>query len=219
MLVFFETHCHSYVSDGVGSPELLVKLAVRRGIKVLSLTDHDTFRGSVLASRVSQALGVDIIIVYGAEVLTSWGDILVYCSEPLREPLPRDPMVLRDLANDNNCVLIAPHPFQPLMPSVGLRIREQGFFDGVEVWNAKSPSMFNIPAIIYARRLGKPGLSGSDAHVPSALGLAPTKLNSDVVNVDDVLEAIRRGHVKPTISLPKLRSILEDIAWSLYRRV
>lgn len=52
----FETHSHSYVSDGAGSPELLVRVAASKGIRVLAVTDHDTFRGSILAWRASKAL-------------------------------------------------------------------------------------------------------------------------------------------------------------------
>ncbi|MFZ8790134.1 MAG: PHP-associated domain-containing protein [Acidilobaceae archaeon] len=216
----FEGHCHSYVSDGASSPELLVRVAVSRGVRVLSITDHDTFRGSILAWRVSRALDLGLTVVYGAEVLTDWGDVLIYCLEPLREPLPVEFGELRDLAGSNNCVLIAPHPFHPFIPSVRLRLVDGArFFDAVEVWNGKSIPVFNIPAIVYARRLGKPAVSGSDAHVPSAVGETPTIVYSSTEKPEDVLEAIRRGLTRPVIKIASMKSIVEDIAWSVYRRI
>ena len=219
MGLLFETHCHSYVSDGVGSPELLVRIAASKGIRVISVTDHDTFRGSVLAWRAARYLGLDVLVIYGAEVLTNWGDILVYCLEPLRDPLPYNALELRDLASSNNCLLVAPHPFQPLLPSVGrMLVREPRVFDAVEVWNGKSIPVTNIPAILYAKKLGKPAISGSDAHVPSAVGVSPTVLEH-AEKPEEVLEAMRKGLVKPKIGIPSLRTLLEDIAWSIYRRI
>ncbi len=219
LVLVFEPHCHSYVSDGVSSPEGLVRRARLRGVDVLAVTDHDTFRGSLLASRVSQLY--DVIVVFGAEVSTVWGDVLVFCPEPLGEPLPRDVFVLRDEASRNNCVLVAAHPFHvPIMPSVGVMLlRFPSVFDAVEVWNAKGLPVFNIPAIMAARRFGKPGVSGSDCHVPSALGVAPTLVEPVGGGVDGVVEAIVKGRVVPTVGFMGFRAVLEDLAWSIYRRV
>lgn len=215
----FEPHCHSYVSDGVSSPENIVRRAKLRGVHALAVTDHDTFRGSILAYKVSRLFNV--LVVFGAEVLTSWGDILVLCPEPMEEPLPSDPFVLRDEASKYNCALIAPHPFHPPpLPSVGFNVlRHSSVFDAVEIWNAKGLPIFNIPAIIVARRVGKPRVSGSDCHIPSALGVAPTLVDSDGASVEGVVEAILKGRVIPTIGVMGLRAVLDDVAWSLFKSV
>jgi len=216
----FETHCHSYVSDGVSSPELLVRIAFKRGVNVLSVTDHDTFKGSILAWRASRVLGLDVTVIFGVEVLTSWGDVLVYCCEPLGEPLPKVIEELWDLASNSNCILTAPHPFHPFMPSVGLKLVSGArFFNAIEVWNGKSIPVFNIPAIIYAKRLGKPSVSGSDAHVPSAIGDTPTIVYARSSKPEDILEALRRGYVRPTIKMFNMKAFIDDMAWSIYRRV
>jgi hypothetical protein len=41
-----DLHCHSTCSDGSASPELLVRYALRLGLTVLALTDHDTMAGT-----------------------------------------------------------------------------------------------------------------------------------------------------------------------------
>ena len=38
-------HCHSTASDGVLSPTEVVRLAVRNGVRILALTDHDSTEG------------------------------------------------------------------------------------------------------------------------------------------------------------------------------
>jgi len=47
-----DLHCHSTVSDGLLSPEDLVKRAAARGIRLLALTDHDDI-GGLLRARVA----------------------------------------------------------------------------------------------------------------------------------------------------------------------
>ncbi|MEM1939204.1 MAG: PHP domain-containing protein [Acidilobaceae archaeon] len=220
MRVKVELHSHTYISDGSMSPDAIVKIAKSRGLDAIAVTDHDSFRGSILASRYAKLLDIDILVLYGAEILTDIGDVLLICVEPLYGGIPRDVLGLRDVAVENNCVTIAPHPFHILMPSVKSKLYEKPeLFDAIEVWNSKSIPLFNIPAIIAARRLGKPGVSGSDAHVASAVGVAPTIIYTDKLKSEDIIEAIRRGRVIPTIKGYNLKILVEDLAWSLFRRI
>ncbi len=76
-----ETHCHTLVSDGMMSPRELVRLARRRGLDAVIVTDHNTFRGAMLAGREAGG-GRDPLVVYGNELRTLWGDIVVACPEP-----------------------------------------------------------------------------------------------------------------------------------------
>ena len=40
-----DLHCHSWHSDGLWSPEEMATRAFNSGVRVWSLTDHDTSRG------------------------------------------------------------------------------------------------------------------------------------------------------------------------------
>ena len=42
-----DMHCHSTRSDGTFSPSEVVQKAHEKGVKVLSLSDHDTVLGSL----------------------------------------------------------------------------------------------------------------------------------------------------------------------------
>jgi hypothetical protein len=61
--------------------------------------------------------------------------------------------------------------------------------------------------------------SGSDAHVLSELGEAPTVINAATCRPEDVIEAIRRGRCSPTRGLMRLSALREAIAWSVERRL
>ncbi|GKV52462.1 hypothetical protein SLEP1_g59039 [Rubroshorea leprosula] len=64
----FELHCHSKHSDGFLSPSKLVERAHMNGVKVLSLTDHDTMSGIPEAIEAARRFGIKI--VPGVEIST-----------------------------------------------------------------------------------------------------------------------------------------------------
>jgi len=213
-----ELHLHTTESDGSQSPERAVKEAVRRGLSALAVTDHNTFRGSSLAMRISKLLGGPLIIP-GNEVRTDYGDVLVYCPEP-HEEAPKPLAELRDWADENNCVLVVAHPFQPGKHSVGLATRRLiSYFDAVEVWNSRGLPCLNALAILLARKHGKPMTSGSDAHTPQEVATAPVELPGEPETVEDVLEWIRKGRVKPLYRPMRPWAIPYILAWSVKRRL
>ena len=58
-------HSHSTHSDGVYTPEELVKVAYDEGYKALALTDHDTFTGNAETRAACEKYGLECI--YGTE--------------------------------------------------------------------------------------------------------------------------------------------------------
>lgn len=64
----FELHSHSIHSDGFLSPSKLVERAHQNGVKVLSLTDHDTLSGIPEALEAASRFGIKIIP--GVEIST-----------------------------------------------------------------------------------------------------------------------------------------------------
>ncbi|MCE4599041.1 MAG: PHP domain-containing protein [Desulfurococcales archaeon] len=215
-----ELHSHTTASDGSVSPEELVRIAFKKGLSGLAITDHNTFRGAVLGFRALKIHGFDMMLFYGNEVRTTWGDILVICDHPPSSEAPKDPFELREWSNDGNCIMIAAHPYHLGRNSIGSRVRVHGdLFDAIEVWNARGVPLLNIPAMNDAYRLGKPGVSGSDSHVISEVGVAPIELEWGPSSIDEVIDAIRRGRVKPSIAMPPIRAYIEAAAWAISRRM
>jgi predicted metal-dependent phosphoesterase TrpH len=56
-----DLHTHSSTSDGTDTPEELVENAVRAGLDVVALTDHDTFDGLDAAVAAGEQLGVQVV--------------------------------------------------------------------------------------------------------------------------------------------------------------
>lgn len=64
-------HLHSTASDGVHSPTWLMETAAKRGVEILSLTDHDSTAGFDEARRAASSLGLRLIP--GIELSTDLG--------------------------------------------------------------------------------------------------------------------------------------------------
>lgn len=214
----YELHMHTTASDGMMTPDEAVRIAAKRGLKGIAVTDHNTFRGSLLAARAAPQ---GFPVVYGNEVRTSRGDVLMLCPEkPPRELDWRgmEPQDLRDVAESWNCILVAAHPFHLGRSSVGGYAFTSRIFHAVEVWNARGPPVLNLPAIVLARRHGVPATSGSDAHVPGEVGVAPVVLDSCPESAPDIVEHVRRGLARPVYAVPGPRAVLEAAMWGLRRR-
>lgn len=61
-----DLHAHTDCSDGTLSPAELVRLAARKGLRALAITDHDTVEGCPLAEPAAVEHGVELI--FGVEL-------------------------------------------------------------------------------------------------------------------------------------------------------
>jgi predicted metal-dependent phosphoesterase TrpH len=66
----YDLHCHSTYSDGLLTPDAVVRRAALRGVDVLALTDHDDTGGLAEAAVAAHATGITLIP--GAELSVSW---------------------------------------------------------------------------------------------------------------------------------------------------
>ncbi len=69
-----DLHTHSVFSDGTCTPEEVVHLALRRGVQVFSLSDHDTTDGTERARILAQERGLKFVC--GVEISTCEHDHL-----------------------------------------------------------------------------------------------------------------------------------------------
>jgi predicted metal-dependent phosphoesterase TrpH len=61
MKFMIDLHCHTTASDGILTPENLVKRAKKEGIKILAIADHDTVAGIDEAMVVAKAHNITLI--------------------------------------------------------------------------------------------------------------------------------------------------------------
>jgi 3',5'-nucleoside bisphosphate phosphatase len=83
--VIVDFHCHTRESDGALAPEDLVGMMRKRGVKVFSITDHDTMRA------YGQFAAEFATVIPGIEINTTWNDNEVHVlgyGLPLGEDTP-----------------------------------------------------------------------------------------------------------------------------------
>ena len=66
----YDLHCHSTYSDGLLTPDAVVRRAALRGVDDLALTDHDETAGLAEAGATADEVGITLIP--GAELSVSW---------------------------------------------------------------------------------------------------------------------------------------------------
>lgn len=191
MPVYVDFHNHTtYSADSTISPKVLVEALVAHPyVKAAAVTDHDTIAGLKEIQQLA-APHPGILIIPGVEIATRQGDVLVLGVQEL-PPKPWDIEDIVDFAKATDCVTIAAHPFRQF--GLADEVEDSGV-DAVEVYNGGSLGLANKKALDIARKLGLPGVSGSDSHQPSEIFSVCTQVQASL-NVEEILDAIRKGHV------------------------
>ena len=76
-----DLHCHSVVSDGTLTPELLAERAAKNGVELWALTDHDEIGGQHRAAAAAKANGmkyltgteISVSFIGSTSTLWAWG--------------------------------------------------------------------------------------------------------------------------------------------------
>ena len=201
-------HVHTFYSDGRHSPEEMVKAALNKGLNGIAITDHDTSEGY---NRVK-----DYPVIPGEEVSTQYGHVVILCNFPPTPPREIEQLV--DYSKENNCVIFPSHPFDIFRAGIGEKVFHYRF-DAIEVFNSKAPKSANEKALKVSKDLKLPGLANSDSHVLEALGSAYNELEIREFNVDEILEEIRKGRVKPVGVGLTAKAKLKIVEWSILRKL
>lgn len=133
-----DPHCHTLASDGMVTPAELVDAAVRAGIDLIAVTDHDTMRSVREVQERGAAAGISV--VPGQEVTTRW-PAQTHMLAWFNETQVKSGMSLEDTVraiHDAGGLAIVPHPFMPvyfgsIQPSMLRRLIEKEPVDGMEV--------------------------------------------------------------------------------------
>ncbi|MCJ7445503.1 MAG: PHP domain-containing protein, partial [Methanotrichaceae archaeon] len=166
----FDLHVHSNFSDGHDDVRTILKVAVKKGLNGLSITDHDTMRGLEMAQRINKDLNLDLVLIPGVETTTLEGHLIFLGLEDT----PKRKMTVEETieeARDLGGIVVVPHPYHPFRNAMG-RIPD---CDAVEVFNSKHIfGIANARARMNAQHRGLPMVGGSDSHFAETVGLGVT---------------------------------------------
>ncbi len=133
-----DPHCHTDASDGMVTAAELVDAAVKAGLDLIAVTDHDTMASVHEAGARGEAVG--LTVVPGQEVTTKapaqthilgW-----FLDQPIRRGMSIEDTVKAIHAQGG--LVIIPHPFMPvyfgsIQPGMLRRLLEREHVDGIEM--------------------------------------------------------------------------------------
>lgn len=192
------------VPDSVSEPKDVVKVAERKGLDVLCVTDHNSLRGALKAKEVKSKVEV----VLGEEILTPGGEILgLFLQEAV--PAGLSPEETIDRIHAQGGVAVAPHPFSSRCRCLGTAVPTLKL-DGIEVLNSMHIDGYSNA---YAKHhftgsdLAKMG--GSDAHHHTMVGNAYTTFEGTTG------ENLRKAIVRGATDFGGAQTPLREVVWMI----
>ena len=218
-----DLHLHTNLGDGTASPQRLLEVAKRRGLKVIAVTDHDHMEGCKRVQELIDRGESDIELIWGCEVTTRQGHFLgLFMKRPVKFLTHVEAAIEAIKEQGGLCVI--PHPMGRLVPSLGRRKIEElltrGYgIDGIELYN---PSPANASMREQVKQLnsqwGVAGTGSSDAHFWQHIGAGYTLFPGSTA--EDVRQAIlnhtsRAGGQEMRPERLPLTSYIGQTFWSM----
>lgn len=173
-------HIHSkYSFDSNMDPQRILRIAKKKNMDTIAVTDHNTIKGSIEAKKLEKSIGIQVII--GAEIKTDIGDII---GLNLNDEIPYSTWEeVIDCIRDMDGVSILPHPYKQHENILEISKR----VDLIEIWNARCNIEQNMRAMNLVATLKKGAIIGSDAHLYSEIGNAISEVDDKSLTMKQII--------------------------------
>jgi predicted metal-dependent phosphoesterase TrpH len=188
-LMKLDLHCHTRSSyDGLSSLRKIVKVAQKKGLDGIAITDHENTRAWREAEQVAKETGA--VIILGEEIKTKQGDVLALFINKQIDGTGKELREVVKQIHDQGGLAIIPHPFHFYEGFKGKIEDYLDIIDGMEVFNARRPwGDFNEKALACAKKYNLAMTGGSDAHFAAGIGDGYTEI-PDAKTIEDVKQGI-----------------------------
>ncbi|MDO8728043.1 MAG: PHP-associated domain-containing protein [Candidatus Methanoperedens sp.] len=148
--------------DSVTTPKKSVRVAEKKGLDLLCITDHNSIKGAIEAKKYNSDL-----VVIGEEIYSKNGEIIgLFLNEEIKPGLSAEETI--ELIHEQDGIAFAPHPFSVYCSCLGKKLHGLKL-DGIEVFNSLHRDGYSN-AIALENSNGYARLGGSDAHSSSMIG-------------------------------------------------
>ena len=177
-----DLHIHTLASDGVSDVEAVLRHAVRAGLHVIAITDHERIDAAVAAQAIAAGRGLPIEVIVGEEVSTRGGHLVgLFLTQRIRPWQSLRASVAQ--VHEQGGLAIVAHPLVPYPLCASARSIRRLMDDpdaihhpdALEAFNpttARMPPSRRVPG--FAEELGLASVAASDAHRASRVGRAFT---------------------------------------------
>ena len=188
MTLNFDLHIHSiYSRDAILKPERIIKIAKKKGLSGIAVTDHDTIKGALKTKSVAFD---NFMVIVGAEVQTDKGEIIgLFLNDEIKS---RIFVEVIDEIKDQDGITVLPHPYRNRLSNPRDLLEKVDLIEGL---NARTSKELNYRAQSLAKNFGLPITAGSDAHTPFEIGRAQTIIQGREAIFDDIKDYLLKGEV------------------------
>lgn len=181
--VRLDLHIHSkYSFDSLMRLKTIIKVAKKKNLKGIAITDHNTIVGGQRARQLNKE---QILVIVGSEIITDIGDIIgLFLTENIKSC---DAYEVLDQIKRQDGISVFPHPFKGHKLASKKTIEILKRVDCIEELSSRAP--IGLKEYQYLKSFNRVPVAGSDAHFPVEIGLCQTLL--DINNTD--LESVRKG--------------------------
>ena len=222
MLSKADTHVHTFYSgttnfkalsfpESVTSPEAQVEEAIRNGMSVICLTDHDSTMGGVRGRKYALEEKRPIDVVVGEEIMTRDGEVIgLWLNDQIKPQMSIEETI--DEIRSQGGITIAPHPFSFYVHC----LKDQIFnldLDAIETINGGhwDPWTNTYAQGVYRRNVKRwAPIGASDAHSVYTAGYTWTDFPGE--GEDDLRKAILG---KTTVACGQPSPVMEQVKWSI----
>lgn len=175
----YDLHIHTnYSLCGNLEPGIILKLAKKKGLDGIAITDHNEIKGALKTKKLNR--DKDFEVVVSSEIRTNKGDVLAYYIN--KQIKSRDLFEVLDEIKQQGGLAVIAHPYRA-MPHLRFRYPIKKIKDkinGIECFNSRTSPLANYLASDVSRRLGLAQTAGSDAHFAFEVGKAYTVFDGDL---------------------------------------
>jgi predicted metal-dependent phosphoesterase TrpH len=188
----FDLHIHSkYSYDSLSEPAKIVKVAKKKGLSGIAITDHNSIKGGLEALKYADD---EFLVIVGEEVATDEGEIIgLFLKEELKSRSALT--VIKEIRNQGGISILA-HPYKRAS-RINVEIIKE--IDAVEGFNSRGKRLGsgdkNRLALELAQKHNLPLTAGSDAHFLFEIGRAKCIIE-EVLSAEQVKQAILNGEAK-----------------------
>lgn len=219
-----DIHMHTNLGDGWASPARVIEEAARHKLTMIAVTDHDHLEGAKRVEELLYKQRSSLKMITGVEVSTRQGHLLgLFVKKAPKPGRPVEESI--EAIKAQGGLVIVPHPFGRLVPSLSRKKVEallaKGYeIDGIEVYNPTPANASQRASVLSANQewlLAETG--GSDAHFWQHIGAAYTLFPGK--NPEDFRQAILErtvragGQEQPPVHLSPAVYVAQ-CAWSWF---
>ena len=176
----YDLHCHTWYSPCSNlDPKLGLKLAKKRGLNGIAVTDHNEIKAAYQISKLNKDKDFEVVIA--SELSVNGGHLTaLYINEV---PKKLDFFSVVDSVRSQGGLLILAHPYDLTRRHFNKEfiIKNRKYFDGIEVFNSREIfRIFNLLAQNSRKELNFAAVGGSDSHFSFEIGRTKTFFSDDL---------------------------------------